>query len=55
MERNSKYVVCNKAGSPILESNSFWGIIGKIILTCILAPLLIMIPVGIIAAIASLF
>lgn len=55
MERNTKYVVCNKAGRPILESNSFWGIIGKIILTCILAPLLIMIPVGIIAAIASLF
>lgn len=51
----TKYVMYSKSGKEIMESNSFFGMIGKTALACILGPALFLIPIGIILAIVGLF
>ena len=51
----TKYVMYSKSGEEIMESNSFFGMIGQTALACILGPAIFLIPIGIILAIIDLF
>jgi len=51
----TKYVMYSKSGRQIMEANSFLGFIAQTALASILAPLMILIPVGIVLSIIDLF
>ena len=51
----TKYVMYSKSGRQIMEANSFLGFIAQTALASIFAPLMILIPVGIVLSIIDLF
>lgn len=51
----TKYVMYSKSGSPIMESDSFLGMIVQTAIVSVLGPLMVMIPIAIIISIIDLF